>query len=49
MKHGARPLRTHTDPSRDGSEVASAVTDRLRADFFHRIGLDGLLTAGSSL
>ncbi|MEY9835788.1 hypothetical protein [Streptacidiphilus sp. EB103A] len=44
-----RPLRTHIDPSRDGSEVASAVTDRLRADFFRRIGLDSLLTAGSSL
>jgi NAD(P)-dependent dehydrogenase (short-subunit alcohol dehydrogenase family) len=49
MKQGTRPLRTHIDPSRDGSEVASAVTDRLRADFFRRIGLDSLLTAGSSL
>ncbi|MDH2412401.1 oxidoreductase, partial [Streptomyces chitinivorans] len=49
MKHGTRPLRTHTDPSRDGSEVVSAVPDRLRADFFRRIGLDSLLTAGSSL
>jgi NAD(P)-dependent dehydrogenase (short-subunit alcohol dehydrogenase family) len=49
MKHGSRPLRTHIDPSRDGSEVVSAVADRLRADFFRRIGLDSLLTAGSSL
>ncbi|MEU2741156.1 SDR family NAD(P)-dependent oxidoreductase [Streptomyces sp. NPDC007095] len=49
MKHGTRPLRTHIDPSRDGSEVVSAVADRLRADFFRRIGLDSLLTAGSSL
>ncbi|MBY8885731.1 SDR family NAD(P)-dependent oxidoreductase [Streptomyces sp. PTM05] len=49
MAHGTRPLRTHIDPSRDGSEVASAVSDRLRADFFRRIGLDSLLTAGSSL
>ncbi|MFE9601420.1 SDR family oxidoreductase [Streptomyces hokutonensis] len=49
MKHGTRPLRTHIDPSRDGSEVVSAVADRIRADFFRRIGLDSLLTAGSSL
>ncbi|WP_371243554.1 SDR family NAD(P)-dependent oxidoreductase [Streptomyces pimonensis] len=48
MKRGARPLHTHMDPSRDGSEVVSAVADRLRADFFRRIGLDSLLTAGSS-
>lgn len=49
VKHGTRPLRTHIDPSRDGSEVVSAVADRLRADFCRRIGLDSLLTAGSSL
>jgi NAD(P)-dependent dehydrogenase (short-subunit alcohol dehydrogenase family) len=49
MQHGTRPLRTHIDPSRDGSEVVSAVADRIRADFFRRIGLDSLLTAGSSL
>ncbi|MET9134642.1 SDR family NAD(P)-dependent oxidoreductase [Streptomyces antibioticus] len=49
MTHGTRPLRTHMDPSRDGTEVVSAVADRLRADFFRRIGLDSLLTAGSSL
>lgn len=49
MPHGTRPLRTHVDPSRDGSEVVSAVADRVRADFFRRIGLDSLLTAGSSL
>jgi len=49
MKYGARPLRTHIDPGRGGSEVVCAVADRLRADFFRRIGLDSLLTAGSSL
>lgn len=49
MEQGTRPLRTHIDPSRDGSEVVSAVADRVRADFFRRIGLDSLLTAGSSL
>ncbi|MFJ5028485.1 SDR family NAD(P)-dependent oxidoreductase [Streptomyces sp. NPDC088560] len=46
---GRRPLRTHVDPSRDGSEVVSAVADRVRADFFRRVGLDDLLTTGSSL
>ncbi|MEU6089512.1 SDR family oxidoreductase [Streptomyces sp. NPDC047085] len=46
---GSRPLRTHVDPSRDGSEVVSAVADRVRADFFRRAGLEDLLTAGSSL
>ncbi|MFI7245872.1 short-chain dehydrogenase/reductase [Streptomyces qinglanensis] len=46
---GTRPLRTRTDPSRDGSEIVSAVADRVRADFFRRIGLDSLLTAGRSL
>ncbi|QKV96050.1 SDR family NAD(P)-dependent oxidoreductase [Streptomyces sp. NA02950] len=49
MPAGTRPLRTHIDPSRDGSEVVSAVADRVRADFFRRVGLDDLLTAGSSL
>ncbi|MGP3924722.1 hypothetical protein [Streptomyces sp. 8N616] len=49
MPAGTRPLRTHIDPSHDGSEVVSAVADRIRADFFRRVGLDDLLTAGSSL
>ncbi|GII42249.1 SDR family NAD(P)-dependent oxidoreductase [Planotetraspora phitsanulokensis] len=49
MPAGTRPLRTHVDPSRDGSEVVSAVADRIRVDFFRRIGLDDLLTPGSSL
>lgn len=49
MPHGTRPLHTHIDPSRDGSEVVSAVADRVRVDFFRRIGLDSLLTSGSSL
>ncbi|MFJ9864155.1 SDR family oxidoreductase [Streptomyces sp. NPDC101165] len=46
---GRRPLRTHVDPSRDGSEVVSAVADRIRVDFFRRAGLEDLLTTGSSL
>ncbi len=38
-----------TTSSRDGSEVLSAAADRNRAGFFHRTGLDSLLTAGTSL
>lgn len=49
MPPGTRPLRTHVDPGRDGSEVVSAVADRIRAEFFRRIDLDDLLTQGSSL
>jgi NAD(P)-dependent dehydrogenase (short-subunit alcohol dehydrogenase family) len=48
MPHGSRPFRTHIDPSRDGSEIVSAVADRIRAEFFHRVGLDDLLTSGST-
>jgi len=46
---GQRPFRVHVDPAGDGAEIVSAVADRIRADFFHRIGLESLLTARSSL
>jgi hypothetical protein len=46
---GHRPLRTHIDPSRDGSEVVSAVGDRIRAEFYRRIGISELLPAEASL
>lgn len=46
---GQRPLRVHVDPSRDGSEVVSAVADRIRVDFYRRIGLEDLLTPAASL
>jgi NAD(P)-dependent dehydrogenase (short-subunit alcohol dehydrogenase family) len=49
LPHGTRPLRTHVDPSRDGSEVVSAVYDRVRAEFYHRVGIGELLTPGASL
>lgn len=39
-----RPFRVHIDPSKDGSEVVSVVYDRIRAEFYRRIGLDELLT-----
>jgi len=40
---GQRPFRVHIDPSSDGSEVVSTVYDRIRAEFYHRIGIAGLL------
>jgi NAD(P)-dependent dehydrogenase (short-subunit alcohol dehydrogenase family) len=46
---GQRPFRTHVDPSRDGSEVVSAVSDRIRAEFYHRIGIAELLPVHASL
>ena len=32
-----------------GSEVVSVVADRIRAEFYHRVGLGGLLSVGSSV
>ncbi|MEU9454585.1 SDR family oxidoreductase [Streptomyces sp. NPDC048277] len=49
LPHGARPFRSHIDPSRDGSEVVSAVYDRIRSEFFHRAGIAELLTPQASL
>jgi NAD(P)-dependent dehydrogenase (short-subunit alcohol dehydrogenase family) len=46
---GERPYRVHIDPSRDGSEVVSAVYDRIRAEFYHRIGIAELLSSNPSL
>jgi hypothetical protein len=44
-----RPFRTHVDPSHDGSEVVSAVADRVRAELFRRIEIDDLLEANAAL
>ncbi|MER8006571.1 SDR family NAD(P)-dependent oxidoreductase [Streptomyces sp. NPDC094149] len=49
LPHGERPFRTHIDPSRDGSEVVSTVYDRIRAEFFRRVGIDELLTPHAGL
>lgn len=46
---GDRPFRVHVDPSRDGSEVVSVVSDRIRAEFYQRIGIAELLPARASL
>jgi hypothetical protein len=43
LPYGARPFRSHVDPADDGSEVVSAVADRIRAEFLARIGLEDLL------
>ena len=43
--HGRRPFRVHIDPSGDGSDVVSAVADRVRAEFLRRIELGDLLVA----
>ena len=43
MPYGTRPLRTHVDPSQDGAEIVNGVADRIRADFYRRIGLADLL------
>jgi NAD(P)-dependent dehydrogenase (short-subunit alcohol dehydrogenase family) len=44
-----RPFRTHVDPSHDGSEVVSAVADRVRSELFRRIAIDDLLEAHAAL
>lgn len=41
--HGKRPFRVHIDPSDDGSEVVNAVADRVRTQFYERIGFTDLL------
>ena len=43
LPDGTRPFRSHIDPADDGSEVVSAVADRIRAEFLARIGLEDLL------
>ncbi|GFG65871.1 short-chain dehydrogenase/reductase [Mycobacterium kubicae] len=45
---GERPFRTHVDPTRDGSEVVCTVYDRIRAEFYHRIGIEELLPGQAS-
>lgn len=41
---GARPFRVHIDPADDGAEEVFTVGDRVRTDFYHRIGLEDLLS-----
>jgi hypothetical protein len=39
----------HVDPNRNGSEVVAAVADRIRTDFYRRLGIDDLLPKYRSL
>jgi NAD(P)-dependent dehydrogenase (short-subunit alcohol dehydrogenase family) len=45
---GQRPFRVHVDPADDGAEVVNAVGDRVRTEFYRRIGLDDLLRPRSA-
>ncbi|MBV9802754.1 MAG: SDR family oxidoreductase [Solirubrobacterales bacterium] len=49
LPRSERPFRIHVDPSHDGSEIVCAVGDRIRTDFFHRVGIADLLPAFPSL
>ncbi|QJY45198.1 SDR family oxidoreductase [Pseudonocardia broussonetiae] len=42
-ERGSRPYRVHVDPADDGAEEVNAVGDRVRRDFYRRIGLADLL------
>lgn len=46
---GGRPYRVHIDPAHDGSEVVSAVADRIRAEFYRRVGIEDLLSPNAAL
>lgn len=41
---GRRPFRVHVDPADDGAAVVFAVGDRVRAEFYRRVGLEDLLS-----
>ncbi len=44
MDKGTRPFRVHVDPADDGAEVVNAVGDRVRSEFYRRVGLADLLS-----
>jgi NAD(P)-dependent dehydrogenase (short-subunit alcohol dehydrogenase family) len=44
---GTRPFRVHIDPADDGAEVVNAVGDRVRREFYTRVGLGDLLRPAS--
>ena len=44
MPAGQRPFRIHIDPADDGAEEVSEVADRIRREFYQRIGLQDLLS-----
>ncbi len=44
LPKGDRPFRVHIDPADDGATAVNALGDRIRERFYHRIGLEDLLT-----
>ncbi len=44
MPKGQRPFRTTIDPANDGSQEVTDVADRIRQNFYERIGLADLLS-----
>jgi NAD(P)-dependent dehydrogenase (short-subunit alcohol dehydrogenase family) len=46
---GRRPFRVHIDPADDGAEDVNALGDRIRRDFYERIGLADLLSPAGSV
>jgi NAD(P)-dependent dehydrogenase (short-subunit alcohol dehydrogenase family) len=48
LPKGTRPFRAHIDPMHDGAEEVFDLGDRIRREFFHRIGFDDLLGPASS-
>lgn len=46
--YGKRPFRVHIDPTEDGADVGFTVTDRLRTEMLHRVGLSDLLKPQSA-
>jgi NAD(P)-dependent dehydrogenase (short-subunit alcohol dehydrogenase family) len=43
LSKGERPFRVHVDPAHDGAEEVFDHGDRIRAEFYRRVGLDDLL------
>ncbi|GAA0252106.1 SDR family oxidoreductase [Cryptosporangium japonicum] len=44
LPKGQRPFRVHIDPANDGAEEVNAVGDRVRSEFYERVGLSDLLS-----
>ena len=44
LPKGSRPFRVHIDPMHDGAEAVFGLGDRIRADFYRRIGFEDLLS-----
>ncbi|MFC0112488.1 SDR family oxidoreductase [Kibdelosporangium aridum] len=44
LPKGQRPFRVHIDPANDGAEEVNALGDRIRSQFYERVGLTDLLS-----